>query len=168
MFTFITNQVAIYKNKQCITYTTCLTCFTTYYPFHTPHSLQTSTTCTWRLCAGSLKVQFAKRGTVVHPSLCAQSMSKRGPPAGAPSTKRKSETCSENKRPRAEWPPSQIGEEFSNTFTGQESLGLSADDMLQVAGQEQGHPQVCLHLWEMWCVCVLPENCNDQCLMSMG
>ena len=63
-------------------------------------------------------------------------MSKRRPPAGAPSTKSKSEAVSEKKRPRAELPPSQIGEEFSYTFTGQESLGVSADDMLQVAGTE--------------------------------
>jgi len=63
-------------------------------------------------------------------------MSKRRPTAGAPSTKSKSETGSEKKRPRAERAPSQIGEEFSYTFTGQESLGLSVDDMLQVAGRE--------------------------------
>jgi len=63
-------------------------------------------------------------------------MSKRRPPAGAPSTKDKSETGSEKKRQRAEWPPSEPGEEFSYTFTGQESLGLSADDMLLIAGTE--------------------------------
>jgi len=32
--------------------------------------------------------------------------------------------------------PSEPGEKFSYTFTGQESLGLFADDMLQVAGRE--------------------------------
>jgi len=63
-------------------------------------------------------------------------MSKRRQPAGAPSPKSKSETGNEKKRPRGEWTPSQIGEEFSYTFTSQESLGLSADDMLQVAGRE--------------------------------
>jgi len=59
-------------------------------------------------------------------------MSKRRPPAGAPFTRNKSETGSEKKRQRAEWPPSDPGEEFSYTLTDQESL----DDMLQVAGRE--------------------------------
>ena len=43
MFTFITTQVAIHKNKQCITYITSLTRFTTYHPSCTPYLLQTST-----------------------------------------------------------------------------------------------------------------------------
>jgi len=46
------------------------------------------------------------------------------------------ETGSEKKRERAEWPPSELGEEFSHTFTGQESLGLSTDDMLLIAGSK--------------------------------
>jgi len=63
-------------------------------------------------------------------------MSKRRPPAGAPSTKNKMETGSEKKRQRSEWPPSEAEEECSYTLTGQQSLGFSADDMLQVVGRE--------------------------------
>ena len=47
------------------------------------------------------------------------------------------ETGIGKKRQQADWPPSQPGEEFSHcdTFTGPETQGLSADDMLKVAGR---------------------------------
>ena len=60
-------------------------------------------------------------------------MSKR---AGAASAKDKLEMGSGQKRQRADWPPSLPGEEFSYTFTGQETLRLSANDMLKVAGRQ--------------------------------
>ena len=69
-------------------------------------------------------------------------MSKR---AGAASTQDKSETGSGKKCWRADWPPSQPGEEFSNTFTGQETLRLSANDMLKVAGRVI---KLCGESWE--------------------
>ena len=75
---------------------------------------------------------MSPRLLVAHHSLGAQSMSKR---AGAASTKDKSETGSGQKRQRADWPPSPPGEKFSYTFTGQETLGLSANKMLKVAGR---------------------------------
>ena len=54
--------------------------------------------------------------SVVQPSLGAQSMSKRQVPAErAASTKNKSEMGSEKKHQRAEWPPSEPGEEFLYT-----------------------------------------------------
>ena len=61
-------------------------------------------------------------------------MSKR---AGATSTNDKSESGSGTKRQRADWSPSQSDEdsEFSYTFTDQETLGLSANDMLKIAGR---------------------------------
>ena len=88
--------------------------------------------------------------SVVHPSLCARSMSKRRPPAGAPSTKNRLETGSEKKRQLSEWPPSEPDEECSYTWTGQESLGFSADDMLQVVGREVTSHMHGLHASNDW------------------
>ena len=62
-------------------------------------------------------------------------MSKR---AGAASSNDKSETGSGKKRQRADWPPSQSGEEFSYMFTGQETLGLSANDIIKVCMCAEG------------------------------
>ena len=42
------------------------------------------------------------------------------------------------KRQRADWPPSLPGEEFSYTFTGQETLRLSANDIIKVCMCAEG------------------------------
>ena len=64
---------------------------------------------------------------VAHHLLGVKCMSKR---VGTASTQDKSETGSGKKRRRADWSPLQPGEEFSYTFTVQEFLRLSANDML--------------------------------------
>jgi len=80
---------------------------------------------------------------VAHHFLGIQCMSKR---AGTASTHNKLETGSRKKRQRADWSPAQPGEKFCYTYTGQQTLRLSVNDLLKVAGRVF---KVCGESWEM-------------------